>query len=1071
MPFGQTGSIGAASRSRYRLRPLPAVADAKNGLVGSTRGSKRDAGRTRTKSRWVWVVITVLIVSSLGFWFAMSPSIQKSPADYVPHGVIRIEGDAQLRAQALVEGWQGAGNETSPYVIERYEIAAMGHDRGISVVNTTCHLIIEDCYVHDATFAGISFHNVTNITIASTGFSNGQKCIEVSSSGFIDIIGTDCTLANEGISLFGCANVTIAGNNCSGNLVGISAEACSNLSMKANSAHSNVITGIQLTAVTQSVLVNNSCVGGQFGIRVSLSEQVSILNSTCRGGSGFGISVEDSTGCVVRGNHVSDGYGGVRAILCDGLDVRENQCDDNRGQGIRVEDSSGSILTYNQCHVNGGDGIVLEGCVDILVEYNNCTGNGGSGMRCDSSERCRIADNTLENNSESGIRCCSSSVLDLTGNDVSRSQGDGLHLVECSDVNVSGNACNETDAGIRFNLCGSCEAYNNTVTESVFGIALRDSLGIVLRKNRMVDGGVFIEGPLAEHWMMHEIGPTNTVNGRPVLYLVSATGVEVPGAPGQVILAGCTDVTIDGLDLSHATVGVEFAFSEGITVINSNCSRGYIGVHGFNSTGFKVEDSDCSGNIRSGVEVVGCDIGAVLSVTCDGNLEFGVRLSASSGCEVSACEISGSAVGISTESSPSAGLFVSNSISNCSDGVRAVLAHQMQLHMNEIEGCGCGIRLVDSSDMVMASNALIRCGLYIDSDIAECWNSHLVQPDNSVNGRTLVFLAGASAVALPSTAGQVVLAECSSVAAYSLNLSYCTVGLLAGFSDGISAVGCNLSGNTAGVELAHCQDCSILSNDVRDCESVGVSLRGCSGTAVEDNMVLRCGVGIAVIEGLLPSALNSVAGNNVSENLHGIIVNGSVDAEIEGNTLLSNLGCGLMVTLSNGTMIRNNTCNGSGDLAISLQGGSGCAIANNTCSLNRGGIYLSGSFECNISGNFLYGNREHGVHLGLTSSGNGVWGNVFAYNNGSTDSNDPLRSQARDDGRDNRWNASGLPESVGNYWHDWTVPDTDMDGIVDVPYNVSGSADAWDYSPLSTTWIVIEPIADLDALFPPERME
>lgn len=1093
MPFNHTGSIGAASWSRHRLRPLPAVMDAKNGLIGSTRGSKRDDGRPRNKSRWVWVVITVLIISSLGFGFAMSPSMQKSPADYVPHGVIRIEGDAQLRAQALVEGWKGTGNETSPYVIEGYEIAAMGHDRGISVVNTSCHLIIEDCYVHDATFSGISFHNVTNIVVADTEFSNGQRCIDITSSRFINIEDNKCTLANEGIGLFGCDNVTVADNNCSGNLVGINAEACSNLSLESNSAYGNVITGVQLTAVRQFLLANSSCVGGQFGIRVSLSEQGSILNSTSRdssgigvqlssclqcavegnsliGHGGFGISVEGSTGCVVRGNQVSDGHSGIGALMCDELDIRDNRCESNHEQGIRVEDSANLTLTHNQCHDNGGDGMILEGCVDSLVENNNCTGNIGSGMRCDSSERCKIAHNTLQGNDDSGVGCRRSIGLDLIGNEISQSQGDGLHLVECSDVNVSDNVCNETDAGIRFDLCESCEAYNNTVTDSVIGVALRDSSGIILRKNRMVDDGVFLEGNLTEHWTTHEIGPTNTVNGRPVLYLVSVTGVEVPRASGQVILAECADVTIDGLDLSHATAGVEFAFSEGITVSDVKCSGGYIGVYGFNSSGFTVENSNCSGNVRSGVEMVGCEIGQVLFVTCRGNLEFGVRLNASSGCEISACEISRSAVGVSTESSPSAGLFVSNSISNCSDGVRAVLAHQMQLHMNEIEDCGCGIRLVDSSDMVMVSNVLVKCGLYINSDIVECWNSHMVQSDNSVNGRALVYLASVSAMALPSTAGQVVLAECDLIAAHSLNLSFCTVGLLAGFSDGINAVGCDLSGNTAGAEFAHCQDCIILSNDVRDCVSVGVSLRGCSGTVVEDNMILRCGVGIEIREGISPSALNSVVGNKVSENLDGVVINGSADDEIEFNELLSNQNCGLMVTLSNGTMVRSNTCNSSGGIAIGFKGGSGCEIANNTCSLNRGGIYLWGSVECNISSNFLYGNREHGVFLGLASSENRIWGNVFAYNNGSTDSNDPLRSQARDDGRDNRWNASGQSESVGNYWHDWIVPDIDMDGVVDAPYNVSGSADAWDYLPLATTWMVIEPISDIDDIFSPERM-
>ena len=49
----------------------------------------------------------------------------------------------------------------------------------------------------------------------------------------------------------------------------------------------------------------------------------------------------------------------------------------------------------------------------------------------------------------------------------------------------------------------------------------------------------------------------------------------------------------------------------------------------------------------------------------------------------------------------------------------------------------------------------------------------------------------------------------------------------------------------------------------------------------------------------------------------------------------------------------------------------------------------------------------------------------------------------------NRWNHSG----IGNYWSDWTTPDQDTDGIVDFPYNISGTAGAKDYFPLADPWI------------------
>jgi len=69
-------------------------------------------------------------------------------------------------------------------------------------------------------------------------------------------------------------------------------------------------------------------------------------------------------------------------------------------------------------------------------------------------------------------------------------------------------------------------------------------------------------------------------------------------------------------------------------------------------------------------------------------------------------------------------------------------------------------------------------------------------------------------------------------------------------------------------------------------------------------------------------------------------------------------------------------------------------------------------------------------------------------NNGASSTYDPSHIQASDDGTANWWNST---EGYGNYWSDWTAPDVNPPyGIVDEPYNISGSAGAKDFYPL--TW-------------------
>lgn len=313
-------------------------------------------------------------------------------------------------------------------------------------------------------------------------------------------------------------------------------------------------------------------------------------------------------------------------------------------------------------------------------------------------------------------------------------------------------------------------------------------------------------------------------------------------------------------------------------------------------------------------------------------------------------------------------------------------------------------------------------------------------------------------------AGQVVLANCSGISVVSLNLSDCTAGVLAGFSNNVSILGCSMSGNRIGVGLSHTVDSQVMSNVIGDCVEDGVRLLGSDRNTVMDNSVTGSGTGIGLYLSMVyGSSDNLVAFNNASGNMYGVLVDDSPNNIVDGNELDSNLACGIMVGASDHTHVTNNSCSRSGDMAVSIWGSDGCTVSNNSCSMNARGIYLWSSRDCNLTGNLLYGNAEYGICLDSACTGNIVWDNVFAYNNGSLESYDPLRVQACDDG-DNSWNTSGMPSGTGNYWHDWTSPDLDGDEIVDLPYNVSGTAGSRDYYPDAVTSVSIEPIPEFSAL-------
>jgi len=103
-----------------------------------------------------------------------------------------------------------------------------------------------------------------------------------------------------------------------------------------------------------------------------------------------------------------------------------------------------------------------------------------------------------------------------------------------------------------------------------------------------------------------------------------------------------------------------------------------------------------------------------------------------------------------------------------------------------------------------------------------------------------------------------------------------------------------------------------------------------------------------------------------------------------------------------------------------------------------------------IEGNEILDNTGYGLSINGGSQ-NMIWNNTFYHNNGAGDVYDPSHVQAHESGTignsSNFWNSTDR----GNYWSDWTGPDVIPPfGIVDLPYNISGSVNAKDYYPLTT---------------------
>lgn len=171
-----------------------------------------------------------------------------------------------------------------------------------------------------------------------------------------------------------------------------------------------------------------------------------------------------------------------------------------------------------------------------------------------------------------------------------------------------------------------------------------------------------------------------------------------------------------------------------------------------------------------------------------------------------------------------------------------------------------------------------------------------------------------------------------------------------------------------------------------------------------------------------------------NHNEEGISIYHSDSIQVKDSVISQNK-IGIRLVSSSFNNIKGNTLRGNSQDGILLdQGSSDNLIEGNVISMNP--LVVINSHDNLITKNIIFRSIGEGLRLMQGSWGNVVHENAFLYNNRARDIYDASRIQARDVTGANHWNSS---DHRGNYWNDWTGPDEDLDGIVDFPYNISGS--------------------------------
>jgi parallel beta-helix repeat protein len=363
------------------------------------------------------------------------------------------------------------------------------------------------------------------------------------------------------------------------------------------------------------------------------------------------IYLDHTTAVLFSDNEVSEGL--FTAISVEGGNnntITNNHVWGNWGYGIRLSESNDNLVTANNVSDNSGislygannntiTGNNVSGCRSLAgiflresngntITGNNASGNGGLGIRLEGSNDNMIMGNLVSGNNDVGVSLVGSSGNTFTSNDVLHNV-EGIWLSDSNGNLVANNTIGD-NYNIGIDLTGSSTIIaDNHIFDSVLGIYLWYSRSSSLTGNTLEGNGVYIDGSEPADWSTNSIDTTNTVNGKPVYYLKNQTSGTVPLDAGQVILFGCTHMTVDHVELIDTSVGVQLAYSSDCLITNST----------FSSMG------DATTFICNGII---CTTGSDNNIIADSvftNSLDGIDIYGE-GCTVTDCEFTDNAVGI-----------------------------------------------------------------------------------------------------------------------------------------------------------------------------------------------------------------------------------------------------------------------------------------------------------------------------------------------------------------------------------------------------------------------------------------
>lgn len=804
-----------------------------------------------------------------------------------------------------------------------------GNENGIYLVSGSHSNTISSNICNLNKYYGMVLDTASGNRLADNTCNNTHVGIYVMASAGGNIIyGNTCsTNSGEGMDLRGSSHL-VMGNRCSSNAFGISVSSTGDgYAISGNSCIGNRRDGLNVGGANHTIK-DNTCNSSAERAGIYLwCKSSTITNNLCTRNNYYGICVYGGNTNTVTRNVCTNNEVGIAVESSMGNSVAENLCNNNDFRGIQLKSSSGNQILNNTCNNNNAvaylfktANIYLEKSSNNTLSGNTCTVSQ-AGIYLDASSNTNIVSANSLTQNQIGIYVYNCNANTLTGNtcpdntyygiqlkqasfnQVSSNQGNGMALLLSSHANVvTNNDCLNSTLVLE-------ESSTNTLAANTgSAISLRNTSANTLTGNIMTGDGLRIEGDLSAYWTTHVIDAANRLHGKPIQYWKGITGGTIPAGAGQIILANCTNVLVQNQDLSHGIIGMQIAFCSAVNARNNTCnSNCYYGILLKESQGNTLSGNVCSSN-NSGIYLDPSANNTLTSNTCNRNRDTGIYLDYSSGNNLSDNTCNENARHGILMAASGANILSRNACDRNRDGFWISSSPNNTLSGNTAtDNTNSGITIAYATQTTLSGNMMVGDGISLDGDSIDHWNTHNIDTSNRVNGKPVHYWKDKHGGTIPTGAGQVILADCTSITVENQDLSGGTVGILLGASS---------------------------ANQIRQNE--------CNGNT---------GAGIQLTFG---SHSNKLSDNFCNQNNRGICVFQSSHTTISGNACDSNAWAGMYLWESVGNTFTGNACGGNAEDGIHLVEAGASTFAGNRCNDNAlAGIRFNGSGTNLLTGNTM----------------------------------------------------------------------------------------------------------------------